>query len=473
MATSLEALDATAQAELVRRGDASPRELVEAAIDSIEARDGVLNAVCTPLFEGARRAAAAPLDGPFAGVPILLKDLDAPIAGLPTAMGNRALRDRGHAPAVTTPLGRALLGSGAIVVGRSSTPEFGLQATTQPVAFGPTRNPWEPSRSVGGSSGGSAAAVAGGLVPVAMGGDGGGSIRLPAGWCGVVGLKPSRGRILRSAGEDARGVRFVITRSVRDAAGFLDVLAGSVPGSLFALGPATSAGFAASARREPPRLRVARLTGARGVDPACAAAVEEAARRLAGLGHEVHDVELPALVAPWPDALMQRCVTAMVRLSLAWLAQELGRPVREDDVEPLTWALDLLEPRPLAYEDVAEMEAWMLDWAVRLAGEWTAAGDVVLTPTAPMPPPRLEEMEPDAADAWGTGVARLFDVARFTLPFNCSGQPAISLPVHWTGDGLPVGVQLAAPLGREDLLLQVAAQLEATVGWGVRRPPPS
>src|ERR1700731_2413369 len=258
--SELSTMDATAQAELVRRRELPPLELVDAAIARIERVNPALNAVITPLYEEARAAAVSPdlPDGPFRGVPFLLKDIGAMQKGQPYYMGNRALREAGFRSPVDTPLGARFRSAGLITVGKTNLPEFGMQSTTQPLAFGPTHNPWKLDRSTSGSSGGSCAAVAAGLVPIAHANDGGGSIRLPAAWCGLVGLKPSRGRISDPLDTFVLS-ELAVNRTVRDVAAVLDAVQGSEPGDLFvALPPVRS--YRAEVGADPGKLRIGMLT---------------------------------------------------------------------------------------------------------------------------------------------------------------------------------------------------------------------
>jgi amidase len=466
-------LDAVAQAELVRNGEATPLELVDAAIRRIERLDPELGALVSPTFEQARTAARGALpDGPFRGVPFLMKDIGATQAGLPNFMGNRALRDAGHRAERDTYLGARFRRAGLVTVGTSNVPEFGLQSTTQPLAFGPTRNPWDLERSPSGSSGGACAAVAAGLVPIAHANDGAGSIRLPAAWCGLVGLKPSRGRIALEPTWIGRSfVGFAVTRSVRDAAALLDAVHGNEAGDLFVLAePARP--YTSELGADPGRLRIGLLTHMRGavVHPACRAAAEQAARRLEDLGHHVE----PA----WPQALFEeeRPLRTLAfgpleyRLCLRTLARLLGRRVLPEDVEPFLWTLACLEAPPIIAEEYLEAAEWRQGWATRVAAWWRDGFDLLLTPSVCEPPALLCELSPDAARPWDL-LERLAPHMAFTEPFNVTGQPAISLPLDATPEGLPLGVQMVAALGREDLLLRVARQLEQAAPWSARRPP--
>ncbi len=480
MPDDLASLDATAQAELVRRGDASPVALVDAAIARIEALNPKLNAVIHPLFEQARtRAASRDLpDGPFRGVPFLLKDLLCYTAGDPIHMGTRVLSRRGFRAPHDSYLAAKFRAAGFVVVGRTNTPELGTLPTTEPDAYGPSRNPWDTGRSTGGSSGGSAAAVAARMVPAAHANDGGGSIRIPGSECGLVGLKPSRGRTSfgPDLGEVLGGlvVEGCLTRSVRDTAAILDAIAGPMPGDPYTAPPPVRP-FRAEVGASPGRLRIGILTRPPGEGfrshAECVAAAESAGRLLESLGHGVEPSHPGAL----DDAEGARHVSLMYATGTARLLDVLGEltgePVEQADVDPLNWALAELGRGCTAPQYIAALE-WMHGHTRRMAAWWAAGFDLLLTPTLPAPPPPLGSFVPSVDDAVLVGM-RATELAAFTAPFNLTGQPAITLPLHWTGEGLPVGVQLVAAYGREDLLIRVAAQLEAARPWGDRRAPVS
>ena len=467
--SELSTMDATAQAELVRRRELTPLELVDAAIARIERVNSALNAVITPLYEEARAAAGSPElpDGPFRGVPFLLKDLGAMQKGQPYYLGNRALRDAGFRSPVDTPLGARFRAAGLITVGKTNLPEFGMQSTTQPLAFGPTHNPWALDRSTSGSSGGSCAAVAAGLVPIAHANDGGGSIRLPAAWCGLVGLKASRGRI--SDPLDTLIVsELVVSRTVRDVAAVLDAVQGSEPGDLF-LAPPLARSYQAEIAADPGKLRIGMLTRASfgDIHPECLTATNAAAKLLESLGHELEESYPESLFEePGERTLpLQRPVLAGLLRNLSLM---LGRPATRDDVEPYTWSLSELPPAT-AEEYAAAME-WLIRWRRRVIQWWSAGFDLLLTPTVWEPPAALESMMPVDGK-----MSELSDKIErhvfFTRPFNLTGQPAVSLPLHWTPEGLPVGVQFVGAMGREDLLIRIAVQLEQARPWIDRRPP--
>jgi amidase len=471
-ADALAGLDACEQAERVRRGELTPAELVEAAIARVERVDSELHALVSRCFEAAREAAESPSlpDGPFRGVPFLMKDLGATQAGQPHWMGNRALRDAGYRAPHDSYLGARFRRAGLIALGKTNTPEFGLQSTTQPLAFGATHNPWDPRRSAGGSSGGSAAAVAAGLVPIAHANDGAGSIRIPAAWCGVVGLKPSRGRVPIDPTWIGRSfVGFAITRTVRDAAALLDAVHGQEPGDLYRV-PPPARPYAQELREDPGALRVGLLTRAPGaqVHPECVAAAEGAARLLESLGHRVEAEGPPALFEEERGLRTWVLGTLEYRMCLRGLAQLLGRPVRRDDVEPFLWSVAEPEGPVISAEDFMEAAEWQQGWATRVASWWAGGFDLLLTPTVCEPPPPLAELA--LGDRPFELLDRLGPHMAFTEPFNVTGQPALSLPLAWSADGLPIGVQLVARVGREDLLFRVAAQLEAAAPWRGRRP---
>ena len=480
-------LDATAQAELVRNGDVSAIELVDAAIARIERLDPQLNAVILRRFERVRAEARTGLpEGPFRGVPFLLKDVLCQLEGEPFHAGMRVLQEAGYRSDHDSYLGARYKRAGFAILGKSNLSELALSPITDSVAYGATLNPWDLNRTAGGSSGGAAAAVAAGFVPVAHGSDSGGSIRIPASCCGVVGLKPSRGRI--TLGPDF-GERFgqktcehVLTRSVRDSAAVLDACAGPAPGDPYTAAPPVRP-WRDEVGADPGRLRVGFRTlraDERGWDPACAAAVESTVRLLADLGHEVEE-DSPACL----DTLVDRpLIEAMHLIKYAHVASELqrvgallGRELGAGDVEPNTWsAADAA--RQVSGVQLMQSMAAQHRYARRLAQWWANGFDILVTPTLATLPFRFKEggVEPgrlralDLPGKDGVGEKPL-GLATLTGQYNLSGQPAISLPLHWSEEGLPVGVQLIAAYGREDLLFRLAAQLEAARPWTERRPP--
>ncbi|NUR84121.1 MAG: amidase [Nonomuraea sp.] len=453
-------LDAVGQAQAVRDG-ADPRELVEAAIARIEERNPELNAVIYPRFERAlAEIDAIPADAPFRGVPVLLKDLGWAQAGEPYSAGSRTLEGvRVTADGYGVARLRA---AGFVLLGRTNTPEFGSTITTEPRAFGATRNPHDPAYSAGGSSGGSAAAVAAGMVAIATASDGGGSIRIPASLCGLVGLKPSRGRSSHgpSLGEGWSGFSCAgfVTRTVRDTAAALDVVAGFEPGDPYTA-PEWGGPLAAEVGRDPGRLRIGyavehpRADVPR--DPVLVEAVEKAARALEGLGHHVEEA--------WPEALgdpdFPAHFGAIVANNLAAEIENVGRwrgkPVDLAELEPRNAAMVSVARGHSAADHILATQ-WIDGFRRRMASWWTGGFDLLLAPSvgvAPFPLGWIPE------DDLSTALGRTAHVVSFTSPVNATGQPSISMPVHTTDAGIPVGVQLVAPMGREDLLIRVASQL--------------
>ncbi|MCB0864590.1 MAG: amidase [Solirubrobacterales bacterium] len=483
MSDDLARMDATAQAELVESGDATPVELLEAALERAAQVNPEINAIIHDLADEAREQAAADVpDGPFKGVPFLLKDLGAAYAGQPLHMGMRLLKEADFRAPVDTFLADRFRAAGLITFGKTNTPELGILPTSEPEAYGPSKNPWDTTRTPGGSSGGSAAAVAAGIVPMAHANDGGGSIRIPASNCGLVGLKPTRQRITEGplVGDNFSGLtcELVVSRSVRDTARILDAVEGSAPGDPY-VAPAPLRPYVEELTDESTGLRIGTMTQpavASDVDPECVAAVEVAARILSDLGHEVDDSS-PLDLMPQGDeeAGMQIQDSFLTRWGagqaalISQMEMLIGREITPDDVEPLTWALteigrDRTSGRYLA--DVA-----LHHGVSRLIAGWYAGGhDLLLTPTMAEVAPKLGSFD-QHGDNPMDAFHRAFPSGAFTALFNITGQPAISLPLHWTEDGVPVGAQLVAPFGREDLLLRVAAQVERAAPWADRIPP--
>jgi amidase len=466
-------LDATAQAELVRSGEASPRELIEAAIERIEVLNGDLNAVIHPLFEKALAADLA--DGPFHGVPMVVKDLLCATEGDPYHYGMSFLKKLDWRADADTWLASRFRQAGFAIVGRTNTPELGILPTTESEAYGPARNPWDTSRSTGGSSGGSAAAVASGMVPVAHANDGGGSIRIPASACGLVGLKPSRGRVsMAPIGDFASGLGadLCVSRSVRDTAALLEWVADPPPGDPYAA-PARARAYTEEVGADPGRLRIGLMTSAPGgqveVHPDCVAAAEGAARLLESLGHDVEPSYPPVLDDPTSVEYFMVRWSSAVAAGLDFWSLSTGRPIGEDDVEPLTWAL---AERGRSHSAAEYLGAVGYAQIVSRAGAaWWAGGfDLLLTPTMAVPPVEIGTMGSGRGEDPMLPIVRATPCAIFTASFNISGQPAISLPLHVGGDGVPIGVQLVAGYGREDVLLRIAAQLEEAAPWADRLP---
>lgn len=468
-------MDATDQAALVSKGEVTPGELLDAAIERIEQANPSLNAVVIEWFEHARSVAADPglPEGPFRGVPFLLKDLYTSFAGQTLSNGNVALKQAGKIDTADTTLVARFKAAGLVIAGRTNSPEMGSLPTTQPLAWGPTRNPWALDRTPGGSSGGAAAAVAAGMVPFANASDGGGSIRIPASCCGLVGLKPSQGRTtagpLRT--EAGLGVELCVSRTVRDTARLLDAVHGPGVGDSV-IAPAPERPYATEVGADPGRLRIGLLdVHPRGdfLHPGCVAAVRAAASMLEGLGHIVE----PAWPACLADTSLVEKFMALWATQMAMAArgfgETLGREVTADDIEPVNWVL-VQQAQRLTAVDYADAQA--AGWAFRRAvqGWWADGWDLLLSPTLAEPPLPLTEFENNPEQPTAP-MRRAGQFAAFTPPFNMSGQPAISLPLHRNAEGLPIGIQLAAAYGREDVLIRVAAQLESAQPWASDHPP--
>jgi amidase len=456
-------LDGLGLAAAVRNGDVTATEVVDAAIRRIEARNPALNAVVATRFDEARAEAAAGVgDGPFAGVPYLVKSLGGDVAGLPTSRGSRLFADD-VALADSLAVARARA-AGVIVLGMTNTPELGKNGTTEPVFHGPTRNPHDLTRSAGGSSGGSAAAVASGMVPVAHGNDGGGSIRIPASACGLFGLKPSRGRVPHAPLLDAFaypvGCIHALTRTVRDSAALLDAVAGAAPGDATLIAPPVGT-FLDEVGADPGRLRIG-CTGvtARG-DPAdddCLAALTRTAKVCEGLGHDVveaaftYDVEAA-------NAALATIMAVNVADAVNTRLAALDRPLADDDLEPFTRVL-YDRGRSLAGTEVIDA----LHGLERAGGEvapFFEEHDLLLTPTMPITVPELGWADTTRPET----MIRASAFAAFTGIFNTTGQPAMSVPAGTDTSGLPVGAQFVARIGEEARLFRFAASLEAAAPW--------
>ena len=470
------ALDATAQAELVSSGEVSAAELVESAIRRTEQVNPELNAVIHELFEEGLEAARGDIpDGPFRGVPFLLKDLGASLAGQPYHLGMQLLKDIDFRSPVDTYLAQRFRDAGFITFGKTNLPEVGLLPTTEPKAYGPSRNPWNVEHSTGGSSGGAAAAVASGMVPVAHANDGGGSIRIPASECGLVGLKPTRQRITEGPliGDIMSGMthEFVVAKSLRDVASILDAVHGPAPGDPYAAQP-PSRPYVDELEADPQRLRIA-VTTETLIDaethPDCVAAVEAVARLLESLGHTTDEPDLSAFQGfDLLNTFLTRWASGQAAL-MNQLAMIVGREITAEDVEPLTWALVERGRKVTAPEYLAAVSLHQVTGRL-WAGMHESGFDVMLVPTLGEPPPPLGTFDDSGPDPF-KAFERAFITGTFTAPFNATGQPAISLPLHWNEAGLPIGVQLVAPMGREDLLIALGAQLERAQPWADRRPP--
>ncbi len=467
-------LDATAQAELVRRKAIKPIELVDAAIARIERLNPALNAVVTPLFDEARKAAAGPLpDGPFTGVPFLLKDLGPQYAGVPLTAGSAFSKDL--VPPEDSELTKRYKRAGLIILGKTNTPEFGLVPTTEPRLFGPTRNPWDSSRTPGGSSGGSAAAVASGMVPAAHGNDGGGSIRIPAACCGLFGLKPTRARTPQgpAVGDIMSGLAIdhALTRSVRDSAALLDATAGPDLGDPY-WAPPPARPFLQEIGADPGRLRIAFTTQAPtgvAVHPDCVSAVKDAAALCTDLGHELVEA------SPSTDAqVFTQAFIAAWAAGAAWgidaLAHITGRKPEPEHFEPLTWTLYQMGRTITASDYLLAVTAFQQ--VGRTLARFLQDYDLWLTPTLGAPPPELGYFSPQPENPMA-GFMRAAEFVPFTPVCNATGQPAASVPLYWNSEGLPVGVHFVARFGDEATLFRLASQLEQARPWAHKRPPAS
>jgi len=485
--------DGLGLAELVRKKEVKPSELVEETISRIERLNPQLNAVIYKMYELARKAADGDLpDGPFKGVPFLMKDILMAYAGVPLTMGSRFFKD--FIPDHDSELVKRFKAAGIIVVGKTNTPEFGLVPITEPELFGPTNNPWDLSRTPGGSSGGSAAAVAARMVPLAHASDGGGSIRMPASCCGVFGLKPTRGRnpIGPDFGEAWRGLvcDHVLTRSVRDSAAMLDATAGPDIGAPYYAVPPTRS-FLSEVSSDPGKLRIAFTSEpflGSIVDEDCVKGLEATAKLCKDLGHEVSEAAPQIDGKAFAKAFLT-IVCVETRATIEGGEVLLNRKASFKDFEPSTWVLGLLGRQCRAPElskslDLAQLTA-------RQIGEFFSTYDVLLTPTLAMPPVTTGALQPKGVRAvamrllgsLNAGVLinklsgidvsaqHVFGFMPYTPLFNVTGQPAMSVPLYWNNDGLPIGMQFVGRYGDEATLFRLASQLEKARPWSERIPP--
>ena len=479
--------DGTSLSGLLRAGEVTALELIDVAIERLEIVNPLVNAVVYRMDEQARAAVvgSAP-SGVFAGVPFVAKDLQSNFAGHPTSLGSRLVAN--HVREADTELVRRLRATGVSVLGKTNLPEFGLLPYTEPELWGPCRNPWSLDRTPGGSSGGSAASVAAGIVPIAGGGDGAGSIRIPASCCGLFGLKPTRGRVPPGPvrGEPWHGavVEHVLTRSVRDSAAMLDATHGPEPGAPYRIAPPARP-FAREPEEDPGRLRIAWTNEpilGNAVHADCAQAVAEAVALLEELGHEVAE-RSPRVDGPAFARAYLNMMAGEVGADLEDAQRVLGRKPRRGELEPLTRALALVSGAISARELADSLRA--LESCGRAVAGFFTDWDILVTPTLAEPPPKLGALPPSRMEQLqlrllgliGSGrlikVAGLidrmaegaFDFTPWTPVFNFSGQPAMSVPLHWNADGLPVGVHFVARVGDEATLLRLAGQLERARPW--------
>ena len=456
--------DTTALAADIRRGALSAREAVEEAIRRIQQLNPDLNAVVNTRFDEALAEVDRGLpQGPFTGVPFLVKDLGVDVAGLPASRGSRLFADA--MAAQDSPLIASYREAGLVVLGTTNTPEFGKNASTEPILHGPTHNPWRTTHSPGGSSGGSAAAVASGMVPVAHGSDGGGSIRIPSSMCGLFGFKPSRGRVPGASVGDGfaypLAVHHVLTTTVRDSAALLDAVCAKRQGEPYSAPPASTS-YATEVSTAPGPLRIALCTtnpSGHATESACAAAAQGAAKLCESLGHHV------AEAAPSFDAAAasQASAGVMSAVSLAAIRRrlaELGRDLTEDDLEPFT---RFLYDRSTAMKADQYVEALRtVELTGRAIAPFFQQYDVLITPTIAATVPPLGLLDTRRPQSMFEHAAKY---ASYASPFNIGGQPAMSMPLASDETGLPVGVQFVAAVGREDLLFRLAGQLEQAAPW--------
>lgn len=485
------ARDATGLAELVRKREVDAVELLEIALARVDALNPELNAVVRLMEADARRDAEHPAEGPFTGVPFLAKDLTTMYSGHPTSAGSRFLKD--HVVTWDSELARRVKASGAVVAGKTNTPEWGLLPVTESELWGPARNPWDTSRSPGGSSGGSGAAVAAGIVPMAGGGDGGGSIRIPASCCGLFGLKPTRGRTPSGPrrGQLWRGaaVEHVLSRSVRDSALMLDATHGPDTGAPVEI-PPPARPFVEEVGADPGRLRIAWSTTPdvpTEVHRDCISAVHDAATLLEELGHEVVEDHVSIDGPAFAKAFLT-VVAGELGADVREAASAVGREPRRSELEPATWAMALVSDA-LSARELAEALRFT-EVMSRGVGRFFETYDIVLTPTVSTPPPPIgaigpsafEELQLEILGMLGSGrlikaaglieqaAKTALDFIPWTPIYNATGQPAMSVPLYWNDEGLPVGVHFVGRFGREDTLFRLAGQLERARPWLDRLP---
>ena len=470
--TDYAAYDGVGLADLIRRRKVSPAEALEAAISLAEKHNPALNAIVLKLYDEARRKAVRRRpDGPFAGVPFLMKDILGAMKGVPTRSGSRSV------PAFPDPANATLVDrfekSGVVTFGKTNVPEFGLLPVTESDLYGPARNPWNVKHTPGGSSGGSGAAVAAGIVPMAHANDGGGSIRIPAACCGLVGLKPTRARnpLGPVIGDVMNGLiaEHIVCRTVRDAATMLDVTHGPADGDPYPA-PPVERPFAEEIRRKPKKLRIGFATRNMAGDKLaaeCAAAARHAAKLCEDLGHEVEEASPPvaselmsgSFMAIWAAGLAQQ---------IDMIEMVTGAKVAPENLQGLTRGL-LAAGRAVTAGAYLNAVA-ALQVAARAVAEWHKTYDLWLTPTLGAPPLKVGAVDTSIEDPVAA-FAPIVDYVPFTALQNATGQPAINLPLHWTKSGLPVGVQFVGRFGEEATLLRLAAQLEKAQPWAGKRPP--
>ncbi len=490
--TEYDRYDALGLSELVRKKEVSAEELLEEAISRIEQINPRINAVICRMYDLARNTIRDSLpEGPFTGVPFLIKDLLTSYAGVPLTMGSKAYKN--YIPIRDSELMKRYKATGVVVIGKTNTPEFGLMGVTEPELHGPTRNPWNLDHTPGGSSGGSGAAVSSGMVPFASGGDGGGSIRIPSSFCGLFGLKPTRGR--NPTGPDygqiwqGAAVEHVLTRSVRDSAAMMDAVNGPDAGAPYVI-PKPERPYLDELNLEPGSLKIAftrRSPLDAGMHPECVKAVENAVALLTSLGHKVEEAE-PAIDG---TALAKSYFTMYfgeIAADIEDISKVLGRKATPSDVEGPTWALKLLGDAFTAGEFVQAIRQW--NTFSRQMGLFHEKYDLYLTPTTAYPPVKIGELKPKPMEEKLMKITNTLNLGKlirlsgiadklaieslaktpFTQLANLTGQPAMSVPLHWTAEGMPCGVQFIARFGDEATLFRLASQLEKAQPWFDRRP---
>lgn len=468
--------DAVGLAGLVATRQVKPEELLDEALKRVEALNPRLNAVTMIREEAARRLVAEGLpEGPLTGVPFLLKDLGAEAIDFPSNNGSRLFANTRYA--MDSAIYARLKAAGLVTFARTTSPEGGIGPVTEAAVYGgPTRNPWNLDRTPGGSSGGAGAAVAAGIVPAAHGSDGGGSVRIPASSCGLFGFKATRARLPDGpyVGEGWAGMAIdgFLTRSVRDTAVLLDTTQGADLGAPY-FAPPLQGTFVEAMRVKGRRLRIAfattSLTG-QAIHPECRMAVEAAARLLESLGHNL-DEALPEADTPGMMAAWTKIVACGTALSVDGAVRKRGRPLGEDEIEGVSRGA-LAYARTISGSDYLEAVGRIHAYGRQMAAFFEGY-DMLLTATLAEPPAqigRFDHRPQDYVD-YRLGPGRVFAYSPFTAAFNASGQPAASLPLHWTADGLPVGVHLAAAFGEDELLMGLCARIEEAQPWFGRRPP--
>ncbi len=480
--------DAIGLGEMVREGEIKPSELVEMTIERIERVNPKLNAVIHKMYDEARKIAekwdkeissSRRTDAVFGGVPFLLKDLIAEYEGAPLSEGSGAVK--GYISKFDSELVKRQKAAGLIIVGKTNTPEFGCLPTTEPIIYGPTINHWNQNIIPGGSSGGSAAAVAAGIVPMAHGNDGGGSIRIPASCCGVFGMKPTRARnplgpLLGDFGSGV-AVEHALTRTVRDSAALLDATSGPDIGDPY-YAPPKKRPFLEEVEQEAGRLNIGFLTSIPNgwsfgpkIHPECEKAVRDAAKLSESLGHNVDEINAEEL--SYTNLFMHFGIifASTTGQMFAYWEKELDKKITEDQVELVTW---------LVYQNAANRTGVEYLRAIeecqrfsRKVAQWFHKGgyDLLLTPTLAIPPAKIGSLSPDNSAKAGKAIQLMSNLVAFTFVYNVTGQPAMSVPLYWTADNVPIGIQFAARFGDEATLFRLAAQLEQERPWADRKPP--